>query len=174
MTLATDLLSPYLLTRLLLPSLGASGAGRVIQVASGGMYTQGIRVDDLHFSQEPYEGHTAYARAKRALVILTEIWARQLAPLGISVHAMHPGWVDTPGLARALPAFHQQLSRWLRTPAEGADTIVWLAAAPDAARASGHFWLDRKIRATHVFPGTRESAADRRVLVKALDEMVGL
>ncbi|CAD7842125.1 MAG: hypothetical protein [Olavius algarvensis Delta 4 endosymbiont] len=174
MTLATDLLSPYLLTRLLLPALGASKGGRVIQVASGGMYTQGIRVDNLQFRAAPYDGPTAYARAKRALVILTEIWARQMAPLGINVHAMHPGWVDTPGLARALPAFHQQLSRWLRTPAEGADTIVWLAAAPDAARASGHFWLDRKIRATHIFPGTRESAADRRALVKALNNLAGL
>lgn len=174
MTLATDLLSPYLLTRLLLPALNAAGAGRIINVASGGMYTQGIRLDDLQSRAEPYDGPTAYARAKRALVILTEIWARQLAPLGISVHAMHPGWVDTPGLARALPAFHQSLSRWLRTPTQGADTIVWLAAAPDAARASGHFWLDRKIRATHVFPGTRESAADRRALVRALDNLSGL
>ena len=175
MTLATDLLSPYLLTRLLLPNLGAAKkGGRVIQVASGGMYTQGIRVDDLQYLSEPYDGPAAYARAKRALVILTEIWHQQLAALGISFHAMHPGWVDTPGLARALPAFHQQLSRWLRTPAEGADTIVWLAASPDAAQASGHFWLDRKIRATHVFPGTRESAADRSALVKALDELAGL
>jgi len=174
MTLATDLLSPYLLTRLLLPALGAANGGRVIQVASGGMYTQGIRLDDLQFLSEPYDGPTAYARAKRALVILTEIWHQQLASLGISFHATHPGWVDTPGLARALPAFHQQVSRLLRTPAEGADTIVWLAASPDAARASGHFWLDRKIRATHVFPGTRESAADRRALVKALDELVDL
>jgi len=174
MTLATDLLSPYLLTRLLLPALGTCNGSRVIQVASGGMYTQGIRVDDLQFRNAPYDGPTAYARAKRALVILAEIWARQMEPLGISVHAMHPGWVDTPGLARALPAFHQQLTPWLRTPAEGADTIVWLAASPDAARASGHFWLDRKIRATHIFPGTRESGADRRALVKALDELVGL
>ena len=174
MTLATDLLSPYLLTRLLLPALSAAGAGRIINVASGGMYTQGVRVDDLQHRNEPYDGPTAYARAKRALVILTEIWARQLAPLGISVHAMHPGWVDTPGLARTLPAFHYQLSRWLRSPSQGADTIVWLAASPDAARASGHFWLDRKIRATHVFPGTRETNADRRALVSALDDLAGL
>jgi len=174
MTLATDLLSPYLLTRLLLPALGAAPGGRVINVASGGMYTQGIRVDDLQHRADPYDGPTAYARAKRALVILSELWSRRFASLGIGFHAMHPGWVDTPGLARALPAFHQQLSRWLRTPAEGADTIVWLAASPDAARASGRFWLDRKIRATHVFPGTRETAADRRALVKALDALAGL
>jgi len=174
MTLATDLLSPYLLTRLLLPALCAADAGRIINVASGGMYTQGLRVNDLEFHQEAYDGPTAYARAKRALVILAETWTRQLAPLGISAHAMHPGWVDTPGLEKALPTFHQQLASWLRTPLQGADTIVWLAAAPDAARAPGNFWLDRKIRATHVFPGTRVSAAERRALIKALDTLAGL
>jgi GTPase Era involved in 16S rRNA processing len=87
---------------------------------------------------------------------------------------MHPGWVDTPGLEKSLPAFHRQLSPWLRTPAQGADTIVWLAAAPDAHRASGQFWLDRKIRATHVFGHTRSSSRDNRELIKVLDEVSGL
>ena len=94
--------------------------------------------------------------------------------LEIPFLVMHPGWVDTPGLARSLPAFHRQLSRWLRSPAEGADTIVWLAASPDAQRASGHFWLDRKIRTTHVFGHTRSSSKDNLELVKALDEVSGL
>ena len=173
-TLATDLLSPYLLTRLLLPSLRAAGSARIINVASGGMYTQGIQADALQLEKASYDGPTAYARAKRGLVILAGAWARELAPLGISVHAMHPGWVDTPGLEKALPAFHQQLSPWLRTPSQGADTIVWLAASPDAARASGRFWLDRKIRASHVMPHTRASSSDRKALVRALDDLSGL
>jgi dehydrogenase/reductase SDR family protein 12 len=173
-TLATDLLGPYLLTRMLLPSLAAAPAARVINVASGGMYTQGIDVSALQSDPETHDGPAAYARAKRGLVILTELWAREWAPVGIGVHAMHPGWVDTPGLEKALPAFHQQVSRWLRSPAEGADTIVWLAASPDAARSPGRFWLDRKIRSTHVLPGTRETAEDRLALVAALDELAGL
>jgi dehydrogenase/reductase SDR family protein 12 len=174
MTMATDLVSPYLLTRLLLPSLKAAKKARIINVASGGMYTQGIRTDALNASGSPHHGPTAYARAKRGLVILTGLWANELADAGISVHAMHPGWVDTPGLAKSLPAFHRQLSPWLRTPAQGADTIVWLAAAPDAHRASGQFWLDRKIRATHVFGHTRSSSKDNLELVNVLDEVSGL
>jgi len=138
------------------------------------MYTQGIHVDDLQGSPLSYDGPTAYARAKRGLVILSEVWARELAPHGICVHAMHPGWVDTPGLEKALPAFHRYLRPWLRTAEEGADTLIWLAAAPDAARVSGRFWLDRKIHPTHVFPGTRESPEDRMALVRALDELGGL
>lgn len=170
-TMATDLVSPYLLTRLLLPSLKAAGSARIVNVASGGMYTQAMRADMLDVGPIEYDGATTYARAKRGLVMLAGHWARELAPWGITVHAMHPGWVDTPGLARSLPAFHRQLAPLLRTPEQGADTIVWLAAAPDAARASGHFWLDRKIRATHVFPHTRGTAADAAALVKALDRM---
>jgi NAD(P)-dependent dehydrogenase (short-subunit alcohol dehydrogenase family) len=173
-TMATDLISPYLLTRLLLPGLKAAGDARIINVASGGMYTQGMRAPMLAPRPSGYDGPTAYARAKRGLVMLTEIWARQWAADGISVHAMHPGWVDTPGLERSLPAFHQQLAAWLRSPAQGADTIVWLAASPDAHRASGQFWLDRKIRATHVFPHTRDALTDRRELVRALDGLAGL
>ena len=173
-TMATDLVSPYLLTRLLLPPLKASGDARIINVASGGMYTQGMRAEGLTPRPSDYDGPTAYAQAKRGLVILAETWARKWAASGISVHAMHPGWVDTPGLERSLPAFHRQLRPWLRTPAQGADTIVWLAAAPDAHRASGQFWLDRKIRTTHVFGHTRSSSKDNLELVKALDEVSGL
>jgi dehydrogenase/reductase SDR family protein 12 len=173
-TMATDLASPYLLTRLLLPGLKASGDARIINVASGGMYTQGMHADMLTPRPSDYDGPTAYARAKRGLVILAEIWACQWAASGISVHAMHPGWVDTPGLEKSLPAFHRQLAPWLRTPEQGADTIVWLAASPDAHRTSGHFWLDRKIRATHVFRHTRDTINDRRELIRALDALAGL
>jgi len=173
-TMATDLLSPYLLTRLLLPALKASGDARIVNVASGGMYTQAMRARMLAPRPSEYDGPTAYARAKRGLVMLAEVWARQWSAAGISVHAMHPGWVDTPGLERSLPSFHRQLAPWLRTPAQGADTIVWLAASPDAHRASGHFWLDRKIRATHVFRNTVDTAKDRRELIRALDALTGL
>lgn len=171
-TLATNLLGPYLLTRRLLPSLKAAGGARIVLVASGGMYTQKVDLDDLAFSSRPYDGPTAYARAKRALVVLCRQWAEELAPWNIRVHAMHPGWVDTPGLRRSLPAFHRWLSPLLRTPAQGADTVVWLAGAVDAGRVSGGFWLDRRLHPTHVLPGTRETPQERRRLVQALDGLV--
>lgn len=173
-TMATDLVSPYLLTVLLLPILKAAGSARVVNVASGGMYTQGMRASILDAEPVDYDGPTAYARAKRGLVMLTEAWAKRWADFGIGVHAMHPGWVDTPGLKASLPAFHRQVTPLLRTPEQGADTIVWLAASPDAQRASGRFWLDRKIRATHVFRHTADSGKDRYELIRALDALTGL
>ena len=76
---------------------------------------------------------------------------------------MHPGWADTPSVASSLPRFHAVTRAILRTPAEGADTAVWLAASP-RARESGRFWFDRAPRRTHWLPFTKESPRDRRAL----------
>ena len=114
----------------------------------------------------------AYARAKRALVTLTQMWAERLAPYGVVVNAMHPGWADTPGVASSLRAFHAVTKPLLRDADEGADTITWLAAAPEADEVTGGFWLDREPHPTNVLPGTRETSAERRQLLKALAAFV--
>jgi NAD(P)-dependent dehydrogenase (short-subunit alcohol dehydrogenase family) len=170
-TLATNLLAPYLLTQMLLPRLRESAPSRIINVSSGGMYATGLALDDLQYERGTYDGSRAYARTKRALVTLTEMWAEQLKDSGVVVHAMHPGWADTPGVAGSLPAFHTLTRRFLRTAGEGADTITWLAAAPEVARVTGMFWLDREPHTTHVFPGTDPSPPQRQALRDALDKL---
>ena len=155
LTLATHVLSPFLLTRALRPLLEASAPSRVIVVASGGMYTEPLDVDALDPEPAAYDGTKTYARCKRAQVVLAEEWTRELLDTGITVNAMHPGWADTPGLRTALPGFSRVVGPLLRTPEEGADTIVWLAAAPDAADLSGLFFLDRRARAKHRLRRTR-------------------
>ncbi len=129
LTFATNVLGPFLLTSLLLPLLEKSKPARIINVSSGGMYTQRIHLDDLQMAHEEFDGPTAYARTKRAQVILSELWAERSRDTGVVVHAMHPGWVDTPGLKSSLPHFYGLTKPLLRTPQEGADTIVWLGAA---------------------------------------------
>jgi NAD(P)-dependent dehydrogenase (short-subunit alcohol dehydrogenase family)/carbon monoxide dehydrogenase subunit G len=172
-TLATNLLAPFLLTRLLLPRLEQSAPARIVNVSSGGMYTTGLALDDLQFRKGRYNGSLAYARTKRALVVLTEAWAEQLRDKGVVVHAMHPGWADTPGVAGSLPAFHAVTRRFLRTAEQGADTITWLAAAPEVAGVTGLFWLDREPHPTTVLPGTDVSPDQRQRLWKALTELTG-
>jgi dehydrogenase/reductase SDR family member 12 len=172
-TLATNLLAPYLLTQMLLPRLRESAPSRIISVSSGGMYATGLALDDLQYAKSAYDGSRAYARTKRALVVLTEIWAGQLKDSGVVVHAMHPGWADTPGVAGSLPAFHTITRRLLRTAEQGADTVTWLAAAPEAAKVSGVFWLDREPHTTHVFPGTDTSPQGRQQLWDALAKLTG-
>ena len=172
-TLATNLLAPYLLTGMLLPRLRESAPARIVNVSSGGMYATGLVLDDLQYEKGSYDGSRAYARTKRALVVLTEMWAEQLKDSGVVVHAMHPGWADTPGVEGSLPVFHRVTRHFLRTADQGADTITWLAAAPEAARVSGLFWLDRVPHLTRVLPGTDATTQERRQLRDALARLTG-
>ena len=168
-SLALLLLSPYRLTRGLKPLLQKSEDARVINVVSGGMYSQKLDLTSLlEEKAERYSGSVAYARAKRALMVLTEEWASEWADDGIVVNAMHPGWADTPGVETALPQFHTLTRRVLRTPELGADTIVWLASAREAGKVSGRLFLDREPRTTHLLPSTRESGDERQALLDYL------
>jgi NAD(P)-dependent dehydrogenase (short-subunit alcohol dehydrogenase family) len=116
LTIAGQVIAPFLLTSLLLPALLAAGQSRVITVSSAGMYTQRLEPAILQIPASGYRGVTAYARAKRAQVALSREWARRLAGTGIAFHAMRPGWVNTPGIATALPRFHTVMRPLLRTP----------------------------------------------------------
>jgi NAD(P)-dependent dehydrogenase (short-subunit alcohol dehydrogenase family) len=170
-TLATNLLAPFLLTQSLLPCLRSSAPSRIVNVSSGGMYATGLALDDLQYEKSAYDGARAYARTKRALVVLTEMWADALKGSGVVVHAMHPGWADTPGVASSLPGFRTVTRRLLRTAEEGADTITWLAASREAAKTSGQFWLDREPHTTSVLPGTDASPQERQALWDALEAL---
>jgi dehydrogenase/reductase SDR family member 12 len=173
LTLATNVLGPFLLTNLLIPLLEASAPARIVTVSSGGMYTQGLDVDDLQNARGEFDGTKAYARTKRAEVILTELWAQRLAGTGVVAHAMHPGWADTPGIRDSLPRFHRIAGPLLRSADEGADTIVWLGAAAEPGRSSGEFWHDRRARPTHRVPWTKETAEDREKLWRACERLTG-
>lgn len=157
-TAASQVVGPFLLTDLLVPLLRSAPAARVVWVASGGMYAEPLSVDDLEMNPRNYNGIRAYARAKRAQVTLAELWADRLRRDHIAVHSMHPGWADTPAVRRSLPTFRRIVGPLLRTPAEGADTIVWLAADDGApVRTTGLFWHDRRPRPVHWLPSTRRS-----------------
>jgi NAD(P)-dependent dehydrogenase (short-subunit alcohol dehydrogenase family) len=172
-TLAVDLAGHFLLTNLLIPRLVESAPSRIIEVTSGGMYSEKIRPDDLQYTRREYTGTSAYARAKRGQVILTGMWAERLEGTGVTVHAMHPGWAKTAGVAESLPTFDKVVKPFLRTPEQGADTIVWLAAADEPAQTSGSLWFDRSQVDEHIFDRTRETAADREALWEGLVELTG-
>ncbi|MEO0495446.1 MAG: SDR family NAD(P)-dependent oxidoreductase [Actinomycetota bacterium] len=166
-TVASQVLGPFLLTTRLLPTLSANGPARVLTMSSGGMYSAGLTVSRLQMgdtdSKDPYKGAEQYARAKRAQVTLTEMWAEKFADSGVRFHSLHPGWADTPGVEEALPTFRKIVGPFLRSPDEGADTLVWLAADDTAVVENGQFWHDRAPRAIHRLPQTKRSdTAERR------------
>jgi NAD(P)-dependent dehydrogenase (short-subunit alcohol dehydrogenase family) len=159
MTMALHVLGPVLMTELLLPALSA-GAGRVVFVTSGGMYTQALPVDDPDYEGGEYSGAVAYARSKRGQVELLPVLDRRWAPRGVSVHATHPGWAGTPGLDASLPRFAAALRPVLRSDASGTDTTSWVVAA-EPAPASGRLWHDRRERPTSVLRRTRPTEDER-------------
>ena len=164
MTVAAQVVGPFLLTGLLLDPLLRSTAARVLWMSSGGMYLAPLEVDELELDPSVYRGARQYALAKRAQVAIAALWARRLEGTGVVVHALHPGWVETPGMSEALPTFTTALGRWMRTPEQGADTLVWLAADDAALASSGKFWHDRRTRGLHRwFETSTSDTATRRL-----------
>ncbi|MBI1377427.1 MAG: SDR family NAD(P)-dependent oxidoreductase [Frankiales bacterium] len=174
LVLATNLLGPFLLTELLLDRIVASAPSRIVEVSSGGMYSQRIDVEDPHTEHREFIGTAVYSRTKRGQVIVTEMRAERLAGTGVVCHSMHPGWAATPGVSSSIPEFEAKFRDVLRTPAQGADTIVWLGSADEPATTSGQFWLDRRPRETHRTDATRETDAERAALWELCTTLTGL
>ena len=106
---------------------------RVITVSSGGMYTQRARPRRLR-TDRPNRSTVSCVREQRnaAQVVLNELWSRHPAGRGSSFHAMHPGWADTPGVQSRCPGFDASCDRSCVSAEQGADTMAWLAGAPEA------------------------------------------
>jgi dehydrogenase/reductase SDR family member 12 len=171
LTFATNVLGPFLLTSLLLPSMLAAAPSRVITVSSGGMYTARLRPDDPQLEGEGFDGARFYAHAKRAQVALNRAWAERFPVARIAFHAMHPGWVDTPGLRISLPRFRRLMRPLLRDARQGADTVVWLGTHPNLEPETGGFWHDRAPRPEHRLRSTRETADERERLWRECERL---
>lgn len=160
LTMALHVLGPVLMTELLRPRLDDA---RVALVTSGGMYGQRLRADDPEYLQGDYSPTTAYARSKRAQVELLPVLDQRWGGRGISVHATHPGWADTPGVVDSLPTFHRITGPLLRDAEGGADTTVWLAAT-EPVPTGGMLWHDRRPRPFHLLRRTRTGEDERAQL----------
>ena len=172
MTMALHVLGPLLMTELLLEPL-AAGSGRVVMVTSGGMYTQPLPDTDPEYLRAEYKPATAYARSKRTQVALLPELTRRWAARGVTVHATHPGWADTPGVVDSLPGFHRLTGPILRDTTQGADTTVWLIAVQPPPQ-GGHLWHDRRIRPVHYLSRTRETEVQRGEMWRWVREAAGL
>jgi len=171
LTFATHIGGPHRLTQGLRSALENAEGARVIWVSSGGMLTRRLNVEDPQWVDRTYDGVTAYAETKRAQVVLAKLWAKSFKDSNVNVNSMHPGWADTPSVSNSLPRFHRVTEAILRTPEEGADTVVWLAASAAAGGETGQFFFDRQAVRTHWIPSTRESESDRRTLWEMCEDL---
>ena len=154
-TFATNHLGPFLFTSLLTDLLISSAPSRVINTSSvAHTYAkQGILFDDIGFDDRRYRFMEVYGHSKLANILhATELNARY-GNDGITAVAIHPGVVRTglgSGTSRIVRLANMVGGRWMRTPDDGADTIVWLATEPTLDLSEGIYFEDRAVsRSTH-------------------------
>jgi hypothetical protein len=146
----------------------------IINVSSAAMYFAKLNVDDPQFHRCPYTGPLAYAESKRTEVELTRLWNERWQGTGVSTHAMHPGWADTPSAWGAVPRLATPIRPLLRTPEQGADTLLWLAVNPRLIEnESGQFWFDRRPRDTHRLGFGTSSEAERETFWELCCDLTG-
>ncbi|HUG33922.1 MAG TPA: SDR family oxidoreductase [Anaerolineales bacterium] len=148
MTLATNHLASFLLTRLLLPLLEASPSARIVNVASHAHYGNPVDLSNVEMKRG-YLPLTAYNRSKFANVLFTYALARRLDGTKITANAMHPGFVAT-GMGGNNGFLIRPFARLVMsmgiTPEDGARTVVYLASSPEVEGISGrYFYLQKSI-----------------------------
>jgi NAD(P)-dependent dehydrogenase (short-subunit alcohol dehydrogenase family) len=144
-TFALNHLAPFLLTNLLLGRLTASAPARV--VSSGAQASGRINFEDLQ-GERNYSGQRAYSQSKLANVMFTYELARRLDGTGVTATVLHPGVVRTGFGAEDQAAYFAVMSRvarlFMKTPAQGAVTSIYLASSPEVEGITGRYFAGRK------------------------------
>lgn len=166
---ASQLLGHYYLLVWLKEFQKIKAGARIVWVSSGGMYLKKLDLETL-FKNSNYEKVDTYANVKRAQVTLVEELALMEEWRDFFIYSMHPGWVGTEGLKEALPKFYRLMQNRLRSPKEGADTILWCLLSKVPAQ-SGGFYFDRKKVSPYITPSYSPTINQRRELVKTLEKL---
>jgi NAD(P)-dependent dehydrogenase (short-subunit alcohol dehydrogenase family) len=146
-TLAINHLAPFLLTNLLLDTLKESAPSRVVTVSSEAERWGNIDFDDLQ-SKKKYTGFPVYGMTKLANIMFTYELAERLEGTGVTATCMHPGAVNTrfgTNNRGPMTLLFRAFKPFMRTPEQGADTVIWLASSPEVEGASGRYYADRKV-----------------------------
>ena len=173
-TFALNHLAPFLLTSLLLERLKSSAPARVVTVASAAQGMGSIDFADL-MGEQKYSGQSAYNQSKLANVMFTYELARRLDGSGVTATVLHPGMTNTAFSAedpsRAFAPLVALMRPFMRKPAKGAETPIYLASSPAAAGVSGKYFADR------VAKESNKSSYDRAITERLWDvsaDLVGL
>lgn len=152
MTFALNHVGYFLLTTRLLDLLQKPGV-RVVSTSSGAHHMAKMDLANVVKRQDGTAGFAAYGDSKLANILFTRELGRRLAPYGATANCLHPGFVRT-----AFGANNTSRAAWFitnvaaplfaRTPEKGAETLVWLATSPEAARFNGEYFADKKISRT--------------------------
>jgi NAD(P)-dependent dehydrogenase (short-subunit alcohol dehydrogenase family) len=173
MTFAVNHLAYFLLTNLLLDTLKTSAPARIVNVASNAHLGQRLDFDNPELKRG-YNPGKAYGRSKLANLYFTYELARRLEGTGVTVNAMHPGFVQTNMAANNgwlvslfLPLVHLKSL----TPEQGARTVVYLASSPEVEGVTGKYFVREREVASD--PVSYDEGAAKR-LWEVSERMTGL
>jgi dehydrogenase/reductase SDR family protein 12 len=170
---ATNTLATYILTKNFIPILTKNQLPRVYITSSGGMYNVKLDPDDFNSTQmRPFNGDLVYSQNKRQQVVMAERLAERHPSIYFAT--WHPGWTDTPAVRSAMPSFYAKMQNRLRTPEQGADTLVWLCCQKDIAKRykNGDFFQDRNVVSKHLpLAWTKSTVEEDERFMKNLDQI---
>jgi len=146
-TFALNHLASFLLTNLLLDTIKASAPARIINVSSDAHTSGKIEFDNLQGERD--YSPKAYDNSKLANILFTMELARRLEGSGVTVNALHPGFVST-GFGKNNPGFLMKIIRAVvpllaRSPEKGAETSIYLASSPEVQSITGKYFVDCKV-----------------------------
>ncbi|TFG13222.1 SDR family oxidoreductase [Candidatus Thorarchaeota archaeon] len=146
-TTALNYLAPFLLTHELLDLLIQSSPARIVNVSSGAQSLGRIDIENINYEKD-YGTMKAYGTSKLMLTMHTNWLARKLQGTGVTANAAHPGFVNTnfgeknTGLGMRILL---KISRpFQKSPEEGAETPIYVAASSEVKGLSGEFFADRE------------------------------
>jgi NAD(P)-dependent dehydrogenase (short-subunit alcohol dehydrogenase family) len=171
--LAINHLAPFLLTNLLLGLLKASGPSRIVTVSSDAHRWAKLDLDDLQ-SRKRYRGMQVYGTTKLANILFTRELAERLEGTGVAANAMHPGGVNTnfgSNQGGPMSLLFRAFKPFMRTPEQGADTLIYLASSPEVEGMTGKYLADRKVK---VASDVAYDETLQKKLWEASEELTGL
>jgi NAD(P)-dependent dehydrogenase (short-subunit alcohol dehydrogenase family) len=146
--LATNLLSPILLSQMLLPALSAGAPSRIISVGSS--TSDRARIDPEHLELgNSWSMRRAYAQSKLALMMATFAIADRTRGTGVVANVVHPGLVAT-GLVKAtgiIGLAWRCLAPFALTSEQGADSPLFVGLSPEMSEVTGVYVKNRSVEA---------------------------
>jgi NAD(P)-dependent dehydrogenase (short-subunit alcohol dehydrogenase family) len=171
---AVNHLAYFLLTHLLYANVARAGDGRVINMGSDSHKYGRIHFGDLNL-RESYHGLKAYGQSKLANLLFTYELHRRKKEDHVSVYCVQPGLVKTDIGVKHTNPFHAFMWKLRRlggiSPEQAAETAIYLATSPDAARKSGLYWDRSKPKISSALSRDEETATR---LWKISEEMCGI
>lgn len=173
MTVAVNHLAYFLLTQLLTDTLKASAPARIVNVSSAAHRKTAIDFDDL-MGECGYNGWRQYCRSKLMNLLFTYELSRRLDGTGVTVNALHPGWVATgfAGNNGWTGRVWQFVARcFAMSSEEGARSIVYLTSSPEVEGVSGRYFVrERAVPSSPVSYNEK----DAKLLWNMSQELTGL